>query len=120
MIRDYTCECGQKLRLPNKKISSFTCPECKRYFKVNKDNRLYEDTSSPGLDVTHYPKSPKSIIEFSLKWAAAGAIFGFAILANQISNGNVVTTEDRLAGATAGAIVGFIIGAIYKSYKKEK
>ena len=77
---------------------------------------IVEEDYTPRVEI---PAKPNSIIEFSLKWAAAGAIFGFAILANQISNGNVVTTEDRLAGATAGAIVGFIIGAIYKSYKKE-
>ena len=78
---------------------------------------IVEEDYTPRVEI---PAKPNSIIEFSLKWATAGAIFGFVILANQISNGNVVTTEDRLAGAAAGAIVGFIIGAIYKSYKKEK
>ena len=37
----------------------------------------------------------------------------------KMTGGNVVTSTDHFAGATAGAIVGAIAGAIYASFKNK-
>ena len=60
----------------------------------------------------------KRIINNALAWGCAGLIFGFFMLA-KLTGGNVVTSTDHFAGATAGAIVGAIAGAIYASFKNK-
>ena len=64
-------------------------------------------------------KRNERIFNNALAWGCAGLIFGFFMLA-KLTGGNVVTSTDHFAGATAGAIGGAIAGAIYTLFKNKK
>ena len=89
--------------------------EVGEYRQLASGEWIYE----PAKSSSEMNERNKRIINNAFACGCAGLIFGFFMLA-KLTGGNVVTSMDHLAGATAGAIGGAIAGAIYTLFKNKK